>query len=89
MKYYLVCYLVHKQVRETECGRTNDALMFAALKRKNRTWLEENRFVLTCHCFFFLNRKTKLEKTVTLEILSFIKQMKHIWKREWQNICME
>ena len=34
MKYYLVCYseLVHKQVRETECGRTNDALVFVALK---------------------------------------------------------
>ena len=74
MKYYLVCYLVHKQVREAERGRTNDALMFAALKRNNNTWLEENRsFVLTFHCFFFLNRKTKLEKTVTLEILSFIK----------------
>lgn len=75
MKYYLVYYLVHKQVIEVEHRRKNDALMLAALKRNNSTWLEENRsFVFTFHCcFFFLNRKTKLEKTVTLEILSFIK----------------
>lgn len=61
MKYYLVCYLVHKQVREAERGRTNDALMFAALKRNNNTWLEENRsFVLTFHCFFFSKQKDKI-----------------------------
>ena len=61
MKYYLVCYLVHKQVREAERGRTNDALMFAALKRNNNTWLEENRsFVLTFHCFFFSKQKYKI-----------------------------
>lgn len=37
MEYYLVYYLVHKQVREVEHRRTNDALMLAALKRNNST----------------------------------------------------
>ena len=80
MKYYLVCYLVHKQVREGEHGRTNDALMFAALKRclvRRKQYLVRRKQKLCAHnsllLFFFLNRKTKLEKTVTLEILSFIK----------------
>lgn len=54
MKYYLVYYLVHKQVIEVEHRRKNDALMLAALKRNNSTWLEENRsFVFTFHCCFF------------------------------------
>ena len=53
MKYYLVCYLelVHKQVRETECGRINKALMFVALRMYNSR-LEGNRnFVFTLRFF--------------------------------------
>lgn len=62
MKYYLVYYLVHKQVIEVEHRRKNDALMLAALKRNNSTWLEENRsFVFTFHCcFFFFKQKDKI-----------------------------
>ena len=53
MKYYLVCYLelVHKQVRETEGGRTIKALMFVALRMYNSR-LEGNRnFVFTLRFF--------------------------------------
>lgn len=79
-----VLELAHKQVRETEYGRINEALV-STYKRMDNRWLEKNTsFVLTLQLFFFFNKKTKLEKTVVLETWSFIISMKQSWSNEWQ-----
>lgn len=65
-----VLELAHKQVRETEYGRINEALV-STYKRMDNRWLEKNTsFVLTLQLFFFFKQKDKVgENSCTRDLI--------------------